>query len=489
MVKLSRSLQLAVAVAVLLLASPELRAAETVGIVPFKVFGPVELQYLKDALPEMLASRLTVQKKAVLSKDALKKLLAGQDAQDEASLARTLMDKSGYGALVVGSYTRMGTAFSLDIRLHTAAAVQTASVSRDAEAKLFEAVDELTARIATMLGAPAPRVSTEPVFAATQQQTGRIKRLMVKEIPYQPGAGLCFADLDGDGKKELVLPGGGSIHAYRLEASGPVELFAHPVKREILSVDSWTDAKRNRDLLVVVTLDRGDPETLFLEASGNALKQIGSANWYVRAMDVPGRGPSLVGQRTSADSPFSGDLFYLELRDGAVHATGSLGMKQDVSLYQALPLTYRGKQGFAVLGDDYYLRFVNAEGKIVERTKDIYGGSQTGVEKGRTIDTSRFAPVHQRFWGLKDGESDAVLIVRNEGGASVLVKSRKYDAGRIALLRRADDGGYRETFVSETIDGYLAGLAMDPLTGRIVTSVMVDGEAGRIYLYEQPLRF
>ncbi|MDP2267557.1 MAG: hypothetical protein Q8K46_00150, partial [Deltaproteobacteria bacterium] len=72
------------------LVSPAL-AQDKIGIAPFKVFGPPELQYMKDALPQMLYSRLPYDAKEVLGKDTLLAALKGMENKDELAQARKII--------------------------------------------------------------------------------------------------------------------------------------------------------------------------------------------------------------------------------------------------------------------------------------------------------------------------------------------------------------------------------------------------------------
>ena len=200
------SLKLPLAACCLLLAafiSPVL-AQDKIGITPFKVFGPHELQYMQDAVPHMLFSRLPYSAKEVLGKDALQDALKGFENKGEFAQARRIMDAADYQYLVTGAYTKMGDAFSLDVKVLKKSGTDFKAfyVSMDKDSKIFAAVEELSRQVAVFIeegGLGLKGVTKDVAVTVAVKDTAvtrdikevekAFKRLKPVELNYSPTAG------------------------------------------------------------------------------------------------------------------------------------------------------------------------------------------------------------------------------------------------------------------------------------------------------------
>ena len=76
-------------------------AEDKTAITEFKINAEKEFEYLQTAIPEMFFSRLPYKNKEIVKTNDIKNLF-----------------NNGFNMVITGSYTKLGNAFSLDVRVH-----------------------------------------------------------------------------------------------------------------------------------------------------------------------------------------------------------------------------------------------------------------------------------------------------------------------------------------------------------------------------------
>lgn len=480
------------------LVSPAL-AQDKIGIVPFKVFGPPDIQYMKDALPQMLYSRLPYDAKEVLGKDALQDALKGSENKDALSQAREIIAANDYQYLIMGAYTKMGEAFSIDVKVlkKGGADFKAVYVSMDKESKIFSAVENLSKQVAAIIGgevtqpkAPhiaAPVAKEIPVTVAVRDRKGAekaLQRLKTVEIHFPPAAGICLADIDGDGKKELVTGALDAIYVYRIDDVRLNLLSSFNLSRyDIISINCGDFDKNGRDELYVTAIRAHDAVTVVLEGTADGkLQKQSESDWYVRAASHPTEGELLLGQRMGPDDAFTGDIYRLQYsKTAGLAAKSPFEFKGRQNLYQIQPLKYRGKTAIAFFDEGDYLKIMDEKGRVIERLKGRYGGSVRAVQKGRdSLSEEKYAFLYQRIIRVAGGDTDAILVLQNEG-SRLFSRYRNFERGQVAYLQFGETS-YRGAAVSEMLDGYLSDIAVDGESGRIYVTAVTDNKEGRVII-------
>lgn len=461
---------------------------DKVGIVPFKVFGPYEVQYLKDALPEMLYSRLPFPQKEIIRKEQLKELLKGYESKDELTQAKLLLEKTDFSALILGSFTKLGEAISLDVKIIRRGenSFKPFYMTTDKEAKLFSALEELSLNVvAYMQGKPVSEkiAIKEPEKPAYEQSKKELSRIAIHNLPYKP-AGMVLADINGDGIEEIVIATKSEIIAYSLEGNNLKEIAKGQYKGiTFLSIDAGDFNKNNKDEIYLVGLNNEEVFTHVFEVNNQIFTKIVEIGWYVRVFDLPGSGKTLVGQRSGTNDAFSGDVYALFYKAGNILPEKPLGLARDLNIYQILPIKFRGANMIAYFDETDYLKIMDEKGKIITRLKDKYGGSILGVVKG--IDDNRekkFVPIHPRMFRIENRDTDKILTIKNEG-IRLFLRSKGFDSGKVVLLN-FDGASYKEEVTSEDVSGYLCDFAIDKNKEKILVSVVSEVEEGKIYVFQ-----
>ncbi len=496
------SLKLSLAACCLLMAafiSPAL-AQDRIGIAPFKVFGPHELQYMQDAVPQMLFSRLPYSAKEVLGKDALQDALKGFENRDEIAQARRIIDAADYRYLVTGAYTKMGDAFSLDVKVLKKGGTDFKAfyVSMDKESKIFAAVEELSRQVAVFIkegglglkGVTKDVAATVAVKAAAvtkdiKEAANAFKRLKPIELDYSPTAGICLADIDGDGKKELITGGHNTIYVYRMDDTKLNLLHSYNLKGyEILSINAGDFNKNGKDELYVTALYLDNATTVIFEGSqGDTLQKQSETDWYVRVVNHPSEGELLLGQKMGKSEAFSGEIYRLGYNASAIFAKTPFELKGQLHLYQIQPIKYKGQNALAFFDDGDYLKIMDGKGQVLERLKERYGGSMQGISRGSYKEGNKFFPLFQRMIRVEGGDTDALYVLKNEG-SRLFAGFKKFDRGQVAYLKFGEIN-YKEVDISEMIDGYLSDFTVDKEDGKIYVSVVTENKEGRILIFQK----
>lgn len=463
-------------------------AQDKIGIIPFKVFGPYEVQYLKDAIPEMLYSRLPFPQKEIIRKEQLKDLLRGYETKDELTQAKHFLDVTDYSAIIMGSFTKLGSAISLDVKILKRGSqnFKPFYISTDSDSKLFGALEDLSANIIAYLQGKEVKekiIVKEPERPSYEPSRKEFPREQVIPLPYKP-AGMVLADINGDGKDEIVIATKTEIKAYKVDGNN-INLIANtPYKGlDFLSIDAGDFNKNGRAEIYLVGMVTEDVYTQIFEFQNNNFVKISDFGWYVRVLDIPGRGKTLVGQRSGVNEPFSGDVYLLAYKAGSLFAEKPLGIVRDLNVYQIQPIKFRNTDTIAFFDESDYLKIMDEKGKIITRLKDRYGGSILGVVKGINENREKnFVPIYPRLFRLENKDTDDILTIKNEG-VRLFIRSKGFDSGKIALLSY-DGASFKEIMTTEDINGYLSDFAFDKNSQKIYVSVVSETEEGKLYIFK-----
>lgn len=461
---------------------------EKIAIVPFKVFGSYESQYLKDAIPEMLFSRLSLPNKELVSKESLKNTLKDIDTKDELKQGNYFLAKTDYTCLIMGSYTKVGDAFSLDIKVLKKGErdFKTFFVYYDKENKLFEGVTKVAEQIDSYLLSGKDGATKVPVTLTPVGDTVKgFKRQKIYEAK-RPFYGLTYGNFYGTGEKLIAAIGYSFLYLYKingekLEALEELHLKGH----EILSIDAGDFNQNGKDEIYLTAINLDDVITLVYEVDGSGkLQLIAKGDWYTKVINHPVKGKILIGQKMGTNDAFSGGIYIIELKAAGLVARAKLETTEDLNIYQFTPIKYRNGDAIAYFNDNDILRIIDYKGKVMERLKEPYNGTAAGVMKGfdDVNKEKKFTPIHGRIVRIEDGESDMLMTLKNEG-SRLFLRSKKFDRGVLALLK-FDTVNYREAFTSEVIDGYVTDFAADFDNNNIYVTVVTENKEGRIYLFK-----
>jgi FG-GAP-like repeat len=227
------------------------------------------------------------------------------------------------------------------------------------------------------------------------------------DLPF--GARFVVAgDVDGDGKKELILTHGRSIGVYR---EGVTLQNIYEIKGSATDEYLWIDVLDingdGRDEVIVTSMRRDDVISSVYEFRGGDFIQTWSDKLFLRRFH-----DHLLGQGYRAGDGFEGPVFSLLYEQGAFRKGDQIKLPQGVNIYDFVEI--EGSDGTPYLlayDDDGFLNLYNQGGLRVWRSTNDMGGFLTTFKRSApTIMTERGT------WSVKDrlyvSKSEALAVKR-----------------------------------------------------------------------------
>jgi hypothetical protein len=329
--------------------------------------------------------------------------------------------------------------------------------------------------------------------------------------------GLALADLDGDGRLELVVADERVVSIYRWqENTGPaatgIEFRTNGI---ILSVDAADVTGAGRAQIVVV--DYGGATTEFLtstvlELSGERLRPIYDVRGRYLRIVPHGREPWLLEQPAGGVSePFEAGIRRVVWRDGAFRFDRRLQLPSGISVYglALLRLTGGPEPDIVAVTPEDRLSVWNAKGQRLWTSPDPYGGSAITFPytvQGQNRDAiDAVGRVYGRVFPLATGDEPEILLFENilpVGSQFRTVLPRlapvAFTEGRMHRLRWRE-GGFQRVWQSQNTEGYVADFTFGDLDGDAIPEVIVgvvprglaalnplNRVRGQLVLYELP---
>ncbi|MBI4949869.1 MAG: VCBS repeat-containing protein [Deltaproteobacteria bacterium] len=466
-------------ICLILLAIPSAGYAKTlrIALMPWKVNSSEEMEFVKNAVADMLSSRLGSKETIeIIRPEAVKEALGEKKALNESSAIEAGKKlKADY--VLSGSLTVIGAAVSMDASLvNVATAVSTPLYSKASGlASVVGLIDQLSEDVLVATGLkqpvapPLPKAEAKETLAAKNEAkdvahrpeaesyivkpTEDAKRpVLWKSAPIE---GLfkaaVSADLDNDDVKEIVLLSGKSIIIARrdgdalksvkeLKESGHGEFFAASV------IDADNDGVEE------LYISRIEDE----RASGLSI-EFREGDYRVVSKDIPfmmrtvdgEKGPVLIGQRFRKSDGIYGPLVALEKKGGAVNEKGiypvALPRRADIYRFDSIDLTGDGVAELLTLDDRGYLHIykkgVNEKWEETAKSVDWFGGTLNYVRFGSDqpgVAEAEPVSIEGRFFHAdlnNDGKAEVVIKKNTPGGLGRSAeRASSYKSGEVVSL-------------------------------------------------------
>ncbi len=477
-----------------------------IAVLQWKVNSSEDIGFLRDALPEMLSSRIGSGSgvEVIGARKASQAVPEAKAKADEDVLAEAGR-KLGADYVLHGSVTKLGSSVSIDLNLFSVEGKWTEFFYAKGEG--LESIEGLTERLAkdvvTYTGA-AMKDDGPP--AASEPSGDFIVKAGESALPetwrsaYIQGEALAFGagDLDQDGVKEFFIlrkDGLSIVRAKGDEIDVVSELRAESGGRNIALSLVDSDSDGSAEVYVSsVRAGAGFASVIEYDKAEKAYKTtITGVGRLVRAIDAN----ALVGQGFRAGDGFHGALRALKKEGGVLADKGPFEMPlpRGIDLYRFDALaTHGGEKTLVVLDSRGHLRLYRnnkASWEEFWRSEDFYGGTLNwleGDEYGASPSDDSRVFIEGRF--LKSDDGHGLVVKRNIPGGlgRYSAVARSYVKGGVLGLR-LDKGALVEEWKTREVKGYIADFFIDDLdrdgVKELVMLVVEDnaGYSGKIKSY------
>lgn len=391
--------------------------AATYVVAPFSVSGAQGYSYLGQAIPSMLTSRLYLQGKfePVERQDSALKEKAPASKDAASALGRQF----GADYVVWGSVTVMGDQASLDVSaLSPNGKVWKESATSPVNALiggLQNVADSLNIEVfgRTDVSRPVASGPSSPSSAFVMNESrGRVQNgaYLNPSLRYQGTEsesaqvrsqmlgfecmGMEVADIDGDGKNEVLMLNENMLYAYVWQNGNRlVEVGKYRIPSSMRPILVRAYKQDGKNYVILTGYDKGDTNAysqVLQFSKGEFHVLVRHVRRYLNVTNLPPLyAPALIMQDGDRSRVVSGSVYNARIKGDEVIRSGkvaNLPSQATVFNFSWIPAD-RGKRGdhLALIAENETLATYDARGNRLAGTEETYSGSSVYVEGDRGI--------------------------------------------------------------------------------------------------------
>jgi len=500
--------------------SLEAKGEKIVAVLPFAVHSAENIDYVRQGIWDMLASRITVNEKIeVISKDTVLQAMKEREGKD-----LTLADVSGLGKkmnadfVVYGSITKIGNSLSIDGKLIDIAAYKsTVTIFTQSQG-----MDEVILKIndfarsidnhilgmtpSTFASAPAPPQTSTPqpqspqdtresdiIGGMKKSKTGTFTSIinpdfinaarpldrkgfwMSQKFPTE-FRGMDIGDVTGDGLNKVVIIDSHNIMVYQKKDNefNLIQRIPGKSSENYIAVDVADINKNGIKEIIVTSLTRKSVDSFVLEyRDGKFIKIASKLPWFLRVINTES-GPLLLGQHRGMDKPFNTPIYEIVWEDGQYKEGKKMKIPVGLSVY-GLTIDNLGDASEKVLAldeNDYLSIYEPTDKPLIRlqtfggskerlwKSDEVYGGSNTVIENvdSLTDDENKFTYINSRILTFDPNKEGKkqVIIVKNISSTGRIFKNVRLFTSSEVYDLEWDGLGLVENWKSRKINGYVA---------------------------------
>jgi len=401
----------------------------TVAVLPFSVHSAENIDYVRQGIGDMLASRISVSEKLeVIGRDSLSNVLNETAGKEFTPTDVHAVGKKVNADFVVwGSITKIGSSLSIDGKMLDIAAnksVLNITAQCPTMDEVIPKINDFAQRIAShILGAPPQTItalpaakevivsrppspqaareaeiisgmggarkgtftsSVNPDFINAAQPLNR-KTFWKSQQFSNEFRGMDIGDVNGDGLNETVMIDPHNILIYQKKGNEFKLIQQIPGKsyNYYVSLDV-ADINGNGIKEIIVSSYTGKQVNSFILEFRNGKFQMIASDlpWFMRAIDNGSGIPLLLGQRRGIGMPFDTPIYEIVWKNGGYAEGPKMRIPQGLSVY-GLTLDKLGSSGaekiITLNSDDYLCVFEQTDKPLSKIT--IFGGSSESLWK------------------------------------------------------------------------------------------------------------
>ena len=420
-----------------------------VAILPFLIHSQENLDYLREGIYDILASRVSVEGRiTVIDRSQVERALYEERPMrlDEAVAAKIGMRVEA-DFIVLGSITKVGDYISLDARLISVIEdkpplgvyTQTKGID-DAMTKIGDFAQDIGNKILgrrptagrTVEAGKSPQIQRERTkFSSEGFKSSQILNFEIR--------GLDISDVDGDKKNELVVMDHNNLYIFKYDGER-LNLFQKieaGYQYDFLTLDVADVNHNGRAEIIVTAVVEDDLRSFILEYEEGRFRKITEkAGWFFRVLEHPKEGPILMGQQMGSEGVLVGPIYKMVWNKKAFEKGPKMPFPKETKIFGMAMGDIRGLGKSDLIFFDHLetLTILAEDGKQVWSGRDHFGGTNTFYEtKKKKIDVYR--PGESPFWREYIPGRILVRDLDGEGIPQVIVNKNDFGTTGLAVER------------------------------------------------------
>lgn len=371
---------------------------KTIAVLPFKINAARDLTFLQEGIMDMLCSRLPWKGEViVVEKELVKERVAELKVSlnKEAALKIGKSLKADY--VILGSVTVFGESVSIDAKILDVAKGEELITAFNQSKGMDEVIPTVNKFAQDINAKIMGRYARPPVYAEAPEE-GRAPMAMIREKEYFTEEkiahifnyrtqiiGLDVADVDGDGKNEVVFIDERTLYIYKLEGGKLVEFtkFGGSFRNKYLWLDvADTDHDGKAEIYVNNTFGEG-LDSFALKWQNRQLVTLAKGqNWFFRVINFPDKGETLIGQKREMSAGFSPGIYILNHEGKGFRKGEKLNITRWANAlnFTIGDITGQGKGELILLSSADRLELYNSDGEETWESDENYGGKPTYID-------------------------------------------------------------------------------------------------------------
>ena len=311
-----------------------------------------------------------------------------------------------------------------------------------------------------VIAKPEPSVTPRPLGNSNAQGKNE-RRATVLSLPYS-GRFVRVADVDGDGRPEIVTSDGTRIRIYRLENNNLKLLWEEaPFRKD--QEHLWLDVSdingNGIPEIFVTSRVEGRLDSYIIEYQKGFSRIVEHLPLYLHVARVPEEGDRLLVQRASLGEAFSGGVYIYAWKGDRYIRKRRIALPKGQSIFGfAFPDAGPRRDVIAYSPEDR-LVVQGADGKRLYRSPERYGGSMLSFERKNTTSPLGEASTRVEIKGRIETSKGELVVFRNVPLARVLKGLPAYKEGEIIGLSW-DGSSLAERWSISHVDGFIADFAV-----------------------------